>query len=322
MPRYVVRILPVDINRSEWDCTLEPTLQRFHAVRLGFGMVRGLQQKEGERIVATRSNRPYASVEDLWRRATVPIATLNGIARADGFRGLGLSRREAAWAIKGLRDEALPLFAAADDRDGLLRPEASEPSVSLVPMTTGREVVEDYRSKGLSLRAHPVAFLRESLQERGFVPCATIRTARNGSRISIAGLVLVRQMPGSAKGVMFITLEDEQTNANLIVWPSVFEQNRRAILGATFLGCRGKVQSANGVIHLIVEHVTDLSSDLKRVSGLDTAFPMVSGRGDEAKTGGSGGDSREPKQPMTKPRDMYVPDLHIDTLKVTARNFR
>jgi error-prone DNA polymerase len=189
-------------------------------------------------------------------------------------------------------------------------------------MTTGREVVEDYRAKGLSLRGHPLAFLRDSLQDRGFVPCAVLQSARNGSRISIAGLVLVRQMPGSAKGVMFLTLEGEQTNANLIVWPSIFEQNRRAILGATFLGCSGKVQSASGVIHLIVEHVTDLSAELKRVSGLDTAFPMVSGRGDEAKTGGSGGDSREPKQPLTKTRDMFVPDLHIDTLKVKARNFR
>jgi error-prone DNA polymerase len=157
---------------------------------------------------------------------------------------------------------------------------------------------------------------------RGFVPCAAMRTAPNGRRISIAGLVLVRQMPGSAKGVMFITLEDEQMNSNLIVRPSIFEQNRPAILGATFLGCRGKVQSANGVVHLIVEHVIELSADLKRVSGLNAAFPRVSGWGDEAKTGGSRGDSREPEKPITKPRNMYVPNLHIDTLKVKTRSFR
>jgi error-prone DNA polymerase len=183
-------------------------------------------------------------------------------------------------------------------------------------------VVEYYRSKGLSLRGHPLSFLRQSLQDRGYHSCATLRTAQNGRRISIAGLVLVRQMPGSAKGVMFITLEDEQANANLIVWPSVFEQNRRAILGATLLGCRGSVQCANDVLHLIVEQVVDLSADLKRVSGLDAAFPIVSGRGDEAMSGGHGTDSREPKASMVKPRDMYVPDLHIDTLKVKARNFR
>jgi len=122
---------------------------------------------------------------------------------------------------------------------------------------------------------------------------------------------------------MFITLEDETANANLIVWPTVFEQNRRPILGATMLGCRGKVQHASGITHLIVEEVRDLSADLRRVSGVDDAFPLASGRGDEAKHGGHGLDSREPKAPLPiKPRDMYEPDLHIDRLAVKARNFR
>ena len=121
---------------------------------------------------------------------------------------------------------------------------------------------------------------------------------------------------------MFVTLEDESANANLIVWPSVFEKNRRTMLGSTMLGCRGKVQSANGVIHLIVEYITDLTADLKLVSGGDVPFSLVPGRGDEAKHGVSGQDSREPKQPVIKPRDMYVPDLHIDTLKLKARNFK
>jgi error-prone DNA polymerase len=316
-----VEVRPVDINKSEWDCTLEATAGKHCAVRLGFRMVRGLVQKDGERIVSTRTTRPHASVEELWRRASVPVTALDGIARADGFRGLGLSRREAAWAIKGLRDEALPLFAAADDRAGTLTPEATEPSVILLPMTMGREVVEDYRSKGLSLRAHPIKFLRRGLSDCGFLPCQALRATPNGRRISIAGLILVRQMPGSAKGVMFVTLEDESANANLIVWPSVFEQNRRTLLSATMLGCRGKVQSANGVIHLIVEQMTDLTASLKQVSGLDAPFPTMPGRGDEAKHGG-GPDSREAKGLQPKPRDMYVPDLHIDTLKLKARNFR
>ena len=164
----------------------------------------------------------------------------------------------------GLRDEALPLFAAADDRDGVLRAEAIEPAVTLAPMTMGREVVEDYRSTGLSLRAHPLAFLRDALNARGYLPCAALRTVRNDARISIAGLVLVRQMPGSAKGVMFVTLEDESANANLIVWPSVFEAHRRIILSATMFGCRGKVQNANGVIHLVVERVADLSGGSRK----------------------------------------------------------
>jgi error-prone DNA polymerase len=316
-----VEVRAVDVNQSAWDCTLECTNGRFHAVRLGFCMVRGLAKKDAERIVAIRAMRTYASVEDLWRRGNVPVASLDGIARADGFKGLGLSRREAVWAIKGLRDEALPLFAAADARDGLLRPEATEPAVALTPMTMGREVVEDYRTKGLSLRAHPLAFLRQTLQARKFLPCTALQEAPDGRRISIAGLVLVRQMPGSAKGVMFITLEDEAGTGNLIVWPSVFEKNRRTILSASMLGCRGKVQRASGVIHLIVEHVVDLTADLKTVSGLDAPFPLTPGRGDEAKHGGHGPDSREAR-PVAKPRDIHVPDLHIDTIKLKARNFR
>src|SRR5262249_12386487 len=151
------------------------------------------------RIAESRTDKQFISVEDIWRRADMPVATLQHVAAADGFKGLGLSRREAAWAIKALRDEALPLFAAADDRAGLLRPETIEPSITLPARTGGREVVEDYRSTGLSLRAHPLAFLRETLRERGFAPCHSLRTAPNGSRITIAGLVLVRQMPGSAK---------------------------------------------------------------------------------------------------------------------------
>ncbi len=328
---HVVEVRPVDVNLSEWFCTLEPKPAGYHAVRLGFCMVRSMRQKEAEqlvdrrlydRIAASRSIKTFNGVEDVWRRAGVPVAALNHIAAADGFRGLGLSRREASWAIKALHDEALPLFAAADDRTGHLLPEIIETPVLLSPMTAGREVVEDYRSTGLSLRNHPVRFLREHLTTQGYQSCITLRTARNGSRISIAGLVLVRQMPGSAKGVMFVTLEDESANANLIVWPAVFEANRRPILGATMMGCRGKVQHASDVTHLIVEEVRDLSADLRRVSGMNDAFPLTAGRGDEAKHGGHGLDSREPKLPPIKQRDMYVPDLHIDTLTVKARNFR
>src|SRR4029079_4450218 len=124
------------------------------------------------------------------------------------------------------------------------------------------------------------------------------------------------------KGVMFVTLEDETANANLIVWPSVFEKNRRTILAASMLGCRGKVQCESGVIHLIVEHAQDMTEELKLVSGLDRTFPLVPGRGDEAKRGGGSLDPRESKGLQAKPRDIYVPDLRDDTLKVKARNFR
>jgi error-prone DNA polymerase len=167
-----VEVRPVDVNLADWDCTFEPTTSAFHAVRLGFCMVRNLNQKLAEQLVdrrtygrmaASRVAEQFSSIEDVWRRASVPIAMLRHIAAADGFAGLGLTRRQASWAIKGLRDEALPLFAAADDREGQLRAEASEPAVTLAPMALGREVVEDYRSTGLSLRAHPVDFLRDQL---------------------------------------------------------------------------------------------------------------------------------------------------------------
>jgi error-prone DNA polymerase len=164
-------------------------------------------------------------------------------------------------------------------------------------------------------------FLRQRLTQKGYAGCIDLRSARNGSRLAIAGLVLVRQMPGSAKGVMFITLEDESANANLIVWPSVFAKFRRVILSGSMFGVRGRVQHASDVIHLIVEEVVDLTPELKSIAGLDASFPLPSGRGDEAKGGGSGPDSRDPKPQIIRPRDMYEPDLHIDTLKVKARNF-
>ena len=326
-----VEVLPVDVNRSEWDCTLEASANGRHAVRLGFCMVRSLKEKDAlqlvdrrtcDRIRGARADRNFETIEEVWRRANVPVSTLQAIARADGFGSLGLSRREAAWHLKALHDDALPLFAATDRRDRELRPEIFEPPVALPRMAHGREVVEDYHSTGLTLRGHPLSFLRNALTEQRFHPCSALATAENGRRISIAGLVLVRQMPGSAKGVMFITLEDETANANMIVWPSVFDANRRTILGSSMLGVRGRVQREGEVTHLIVEYLRDMTSELKQISGLDAPFPITAGRGDEAKHGGHGPDSRERKTLHVKPRDMYVPDLHIDTLKVKARNFR
>jgi error-prone DNA polymerase len=264
-----VEVRPVDVNASDWECTLEPTGGEKLAVRLGLSFTHGLAQSDGQRIALARRQSSFGLVEELWRRVGVPVAALNHLARADAFRSLGLSRREAAWAIKALRERPLPLFAAADEREQTLRPELQEPTVSLVPMTAGREVVEDYRSKGLTLRAHPLAFLRTDLAARGFTRCAALKSARNSTRLSVAGLVLVRQMPGSANGVMFATLEDETDVANLIIWPSQLEKQRRVILTAGLLGCRGRVRCESGVIHLIAEHLMDLSAELRRVGGLD-----------------------------------------------------
>lgn len=173
----------------------------------------------------------------------MPAGALVELADADAFLpNLKLPRREALWAIKALRDEPLPLFAAASAREDTAIAEVAEPAVSLRPMTAGGEVVEDYRHLGLSLRSHPVSFLRAELDQRRVRTCEQAMQTRDGRWLETAGVVLVRQMPGSAKGVMFVTIEDETGIANLIVWPAVFEKHRRVILGAGMLGAYGRVQ--------------------------------------------------------------------------------
>jgi error-prone DNA polymerase len=169
----------------------------------------------------------------------------------------------------------MPLFAAADDREGRIRPEGAEPTVALVPMMEGREVVEDYLSKGLTLRQHPVAFLRGDLRERHMIPCAALHHAQDGQRVTVAGLVLVRQKPGSAKGVTFMTIEDETDVANLVLWSSVFEKQRRLILSSGMIGCRGRVQREGQVIHVVAEHLIDLSDLLRSVAQREGASSLT-----------------------------------------------
>jgi error-prone DNA polymerase len=317
-----VEVRPVCVNASRWDCTLEPTGDdaRF-AVRLGMRMVRGLANRDAAKIVAARADQAFASVDDLWRRAGVPSASLVQLAEADAFRpALNLARREALWAIKALRDEPLPLFAAAAAREDETLPEIDEPAVALKPMTGGSEVVEDYSHIGLTLRRHPVAFLRADLQARRIVTCADAMQARDGRWLEAAGLVLVRQRPGSAKGVLFITLEDETGIANLVVWPQTFEKFRRVVMGASMLAVRGRIQREGVVVHLVAHQLADLSADLATVGSREAAFPLPHGRGDQVKTGG-GPDPRELPPKGLRTRDIYTPDLHIDTIKVKSRNF-
>jgi error-prone DNA polymerase len=305
------------------DCTLEPTDREDHfAVRLGLRMVRGLSNADAGAMISARADQRFVSVDDLWRRARVPAASLVEIADADAFRpSLQLARREALWAIKALRDEPLPLFAAAAAREMATVPEMIEPAVVLRPMTAGGEVVEDYGHVGLTLRGHPLSFLREDLRRRRIVTCAEAMAARDGRWLETAGLVLVRQMPGSAKGVMFITIEDETGIANLVIWPQVFEAQRRVILAAGMMGVRGRIQREGEVVHLVARHLTDLSPELASVGERDIAFPLPHGRGDEFHHGSPGLDPRSlPKGP--KPRDICDPYGHIDQIKVKTRDFR
>ena len=211
---------------------------------------------------------PYRSVEDVWRRTAVPIAALEQLADADAFLGLGLDRRQALWAIRGLADAALPLFAAAD-RGERPRPEAVEPPVRLAPAPEGREVVEDYNSVGLTLRRHPLAFLRRELARRKLIACSELARLKDGSRVAVAGIVLVRQRPGSARGVLFVTLEDETSVANLVIWSTVFESHRRIVLNAEMLACHGRLQREGDVIHVIADRCEDLSDLLRGVGARD-----------------------------------------------------
>lgn len=310
-------------HASRWDCVLEPTddESRF-AVRLGLRMVKGLANTEAAAIVGARADQPFASVDDLWRRAGMPSASLVQLAEADAFLpSLRLARREALWAIRALRDEPLPLFAAASARANAVVPEIVEPLVALRPMTAGAEVVEDYGHVGLTLRDHPVAFLRADLRARRIVTCREAMQTRDGLAVEAAGLVLVRQMPGSANGVIFVTIEDESGIANLVIWPTVFEKQRRIILSAGMIAAYGRIQREGEVVHLVVHRLTDLSPELARVGQRDATFPLPHGRGDELRHGSPGVDPRSvPKGP--KPRNIYDPYGHIDQIEVKARNFR
>jgi error-prone DNA polymerase len=314
-----VEIRPLDVNASRWDSTLEPAPDGRLAVRLGLRMAKGLANKDGARIVAARADASFSNMDDLWQRSSVPVLALERLANADAFRSLSLSRREALWAIRALRDEPLPLFAAAARHEAPAT-EMTEPAIDLRPMTAGREVVEDYSHLGLTLREHPIAFLRDELAERRIVTCAEVTRASDGRYLTVAGLVLVRQKPGSAKGVMFVTIEDETGNANLVIWPKIFEKNRRTVLSAGMLAVRGRVQREGEVVHLVADRLTDLSARLHAIGDMD-GFRLPHGRGDEAKHGG-GPDARSAALGR-KPRDIYIPDLRLGSgIKVQTRDFR
>lgn len=243
-----VRMLPADVNLSDWDCTLE---EDGTALRLGLRLVEGLGRKDAERLTATRGA-GYATPHALWRRSGLDRGALARLAAGDCFGSMGLSRREAAWAVKALDAPPLPLFADA--------PPPPEVKVALPRATTGEEVVSDYQSLTLSLKAHPLALLRDGLRPLGIVPARAL--ADRKGRVSVAGLVLVRQRPGSARGVLFITLEDETGPANIVVWPDMFERFRRPILAATLLRVDGRLQAEDGVIHIVADKVEDLSPRL------------------------------------------------------------
>jgi len=235
------------------------------ALRLGLREIKGMSEAEAGRLVAARGA-GYRSVAALQARAGLERATLEALARADAYRSLGLDRRRAFWAVRALPDETPPLFAADAIGD---HPASAEPEIALPPAALGEEVVGDYASLGLSLRAHPLALLRPKLARRGVVRCAALGGLPAGQRVTVAGLVLVRQRPGTAKGVIFATLEDETGIANVIIWNHVFERFRRVVLSARLLACRGRLQREGLVIHVVAERLADLSAELDGLAEID-----------------------------------------------------
>jgi error-prone DNA polymerase len=286
-----VKVHPPDINHSDWDCTLElgdtrsgdwlhprhgdmeSDIRATHALRLGLRQVDGFVKKDAEAIETART-RPFVSVRDLWLRTGMNPAALRRLAEADAFGSLGLDRRAALWAVRALRRVAekddLPLLAR------VLLP-VQEAAVALQSMTLGQEVVEDYRHLRLSLRTHPAALMRLALDGLHIRSNAEFLDLKDGARARIAGLVLVRQHPGSAKSI-FMTLEDETAAANVMVWPKVFEAYRPIVMGARFVAVSGRVQREAGVVHLIAEDLEDLTHLLRRLDANAPEKVMPGGR--------------------------------------------
>ncbi len=296
-----VEVREVDVNLSDWDCTLEPLshplaergddgegihprhaemaphIHTTHAMRLGFRQIIGVKKKDMFQL-ANHREQGYDSVRDLWLRSGLSSTVLERLADADAFRSLGLDRRQALWAVRGLDrvgdQDDLPLFASRPGRD-------TEPDARLPPMPLGAHVVEDYRRLSLSLKAHPASFMRARLSARGILRSEALSSVKNGERVTVAGLVLVRQRPGTAGGVIFMTLEDETGVANIIVWPKVFERLRAIVLGSRFVAVTGKLQSEQGVIHIVAERMNDLTSMLGLLSEAGPTIGALA-RADEA----------------------------------------
>ncbi|MBX9458419.1 MAG: error-prone DNA polymerase [Rhizobium sp.] len=287
---------PPDVNHSDWDNGLEAgpvaaenlhprnaamtyMLQSTHALRLGFRQIKGLREDEIRAFVASRGA-GYDSVRDVWLRGGLEPSTIERLADADCFRSLGLERRDALWAARGLNrvggQENLPLFSIKSAHN-------LEPDFALPPMIMGEHIVEDYRTLGLSLKGHPTAMLRSYLDAERVLPSARLGDddIRNGMKVRVAGLTLVRQRPGTASGVIFMTLQDETHIANVIVWPKVFERFRAEVLGSRLCAVDGMVQKESGVIHVIAARLYDYSPLLARLSGNE--FDIAVTNGDEVR---------------------------------------
>jgi error-prone DNA polymerase len=260
-----VEIRPVDVGHSCWDHTLEGDGKGGFALRLGFRQIKGLRQAEAEALVSARATGDVATMRRLWQRAGLHRQAFETLADGDGWGSLDLDRRAALWQATGLPEKTLPLFAAARQNDAAT---SDEPAVALPRMSLSEEVAADYKHLALSLKSHPMALLRDTLSNEGIMPNRHLGTLRDGSKAKVAGIVLVRQQPGTAKGVIFMTIEDETGVANIVLWPPIFQRFRRVALGSRILGVMGRVQrdESGFVIHVVADRLFDLSDRLRELT--------------------------------------------------------
>jgi error-prone DNA polymerase len=284
-----VTVLPVDVNHSDWDCTLEEVtcdrsgkdqwrFDRGWGFRLGLRQVDGFPQAVAEKLMEVRrAHGLFRDAIELRDKARLEPSHVERLAAADCFSSMPLRRREALWQARTLVSAPeLPLFAAARERE-----EGAERVVTNLPaMPLSEEVIADYQTHRLSLKAHLMSFLRASLTERGFVRAGDLRARKHRSIVNVAGIVLIRQRPGSAKGVVFITIEDETGVANLVVWPDTMERYRKVVMGARLIEVRGRVEYEEGVLHVIAAHLADATDQLQRLSD-DLLKPAIA-HGDHA----------------------------------------
>jgi error-prone DNA polymerase len=291
---------PADINHSDWDCTLEEGKKQedgkpYRALRLGFRQVKGIVQKDVEAIMAARAGFPFRSLEDFASRTGLGMPALKLLAEADAFRSIGLDRRQALWAVARYREtgtpaalsQELPMFAGASAIP-------AEPHVPLPGMPLGEHVLTDYATVRMSLKAHPMALLRRTFADFGYVKTKELATLPVNTVVKVAGIVLIRQRPGSAKGVIFSTLEDETGIANIITWPKIFERYRRTVIAARLLGVRGTLQREQGVIHVVARELFDMSAYLRDLSEKHGGGDAFLSPADHVKHGG--------EDPRGKPR--------------------
>jgi len=245
--RHDVQVRGVDINDSDWDCTLEKGEDKAAVLRLGLRMVKGLAESAGQRIVAARKNGRYGKVQNLLERACLDQRELGVLATADALRVLSGDRHKARWAVAGA-EKPMPLFQSM---------ERYEAVPLLQPPTEGQNIVADYQSTGLTLGRHPMCLLRRHLDRYHYVAAGQLPNMHNGQRINVAGLVITRQRPGTASGVTFVTLEDETGQINLIIWKKLAEEFRAELLNARLLGIAGELQIEGKVIHVIARQLFD-----------------------------------------------------------------